>query len=786
MFDSFTDSLILGARDWLWVASVLAALVALMAVWSYFARAKLTVATSLAMLLKLLAVAALAFCLLEPMQRSERPRPGANVMAIVVDNSRSMEIRPPGESRSPVERLRPRLDSKSTWQTRLAQDFDVRRYRFDDRLIAVDSLQELAFDGNNSSLAESLSTLQSRFANRSVAGALLFSDGVATDDLQRILEQSNFTFPVFPVIYDTAQKLQDISVGIPTATVSSFELAPASVEAMIKSQGLAGRDIVVRLVDTAGKTLGRQVLACDSDLFEGRVRFQFQPTEPGLQLVEIRARLSSEDGEDKVVASRVEATVANNIRLLAIDRGGGPYRILYVSGRPNWEFKFIRRALEEDIELQFHGLVRIAKKEPKFSFRDKEVESANPLKAGFSDDEETVEQYDEPVILKIGEGSADALKAGFPSGEEDLFAYHAIMLDDVEASFFTQQQMLLMRKFVADRGGGLIMLGGQEMFLGGNYRDTPLGDVLPVYLRGAEADQDKSQPVRYQLTREGGLEPWLRLRPNQSDEAKRFREMPDFLTWNAVAELKPGASLLAEIATPSGNKPALVAQRFGTGRSLALLVGDFWRWSMRRATLETDDLAQSWRQLARWLTSDVPKRVSVEVTPPSESLQPHRLTITLRDATYKALDNATVKLKVTEPDGDIVDAVAVPDPLKAGVYLADYWSAQDGGYRCSIEASAPDGEALEPIRTGWTAQPSAAEFARIEPNNEILKQLAERSGGELVPIDELDSFVASLPTRKVPITEQRIEPLWHRPWLILFAIGCLCFEWGLRRWKGLP
>ena len=36
--------------------------------------------------------------------------------------------------------------------------------------------------------------------------------------------------------------------------------------------------------------------------------------------------------------------------------GGGPFRILYVSGRPNWEFKFLRRALQEEDELDLVGL----------------------------------------------------------------------------------------------------------------------------------------------------------------------------------------------------------------------------------------------------------------------------------------------------------------------------------------------------------------------------------------------------------------------------------------------
>ncbi|MCA9131628.1 MAG: hypothetical protein KDA45_00665 [Planctomycetales bacterium] len=757
-----------------------------LAAWSYSARSSLSGLRLWAMLLKTLAVVALGFCLLEPMQRLQRARPGANVVAVLVDNSRSMEIRPAGERQSRVAKLRQPLDSQAAWQSRLAQDFDVRRYAFDDRLRAVEELEDLDFGGSNSALAEAISTLQSRFSGRHVAGLFLFTDGLATDDVQALLQQGNFPFPLFPVVSESEAELRDVSLRDASVRVSSFELAPASVEATVAAQGLANRSLSVRLLDTEGKTLDRQTIECDSDLFERRVRFQFQPRERGYQTVVLRAMLESEDVDQGEPVSRLEVTTANNSRLLAVDRGGGPYRILYVSGRPNWEFKFIRRALEEDIELVFHGLLRIAKKEPKFSFRDQLVEDTNPLLAGFSEDEETVEQHDEPVLIRVGEGSAEALKAGFPSGQEELFSYHALILDDVEAGFFSQQQMLLMREFVASRGGGLLMLGGQESFVGGGYRDTPLGDVLPVYLRPQRDAIDKQSTVRYRLTREGALEPWLRLRPQQSEELQRFAEMPDFLTWNPVSDIKPGASLLAEIDTTAGPQPGLVAQRFGKGRTLSLLLGDLWRWSMRRENQSSDDLGQNWRQIARWLTSDVPRRVEVRVAPPKATSQPHRLTVVLRDAAFQPLDNATVRLSVTEPDGGQVQAVAAPDANRPGVYVANYWSATDGGYLCELKATAPDGAALDTVFTGWTAQPSAAEFARIQPDMPTLQRLAEKSGGELVPLDQLDSFAASLPSRNVPVTEIRIEPLWHRPWFILFAIGCLCLEWGLRRWKGLP
>jgi uncharacterized membrane protein len=780
-----SDSIVLGARDWLVVAVVLACAVILLSMWSYAARSQLSGLRLLAVLLKTLAVAALAFCLLEPMRRSERPRPGANMMAVIVDNSQSMQMRAPGQSQSRVERLRTKLGATTAWQARLAQDFEVRRYAFDDRTRAVEDLSKLKFDGKNSSLVDALQTLKTRFSNRPVAGAILFTDGLATDqkDAQAIIDE--FPFPIYPVLDEAQTGLQDIAIGETSIAMSSFELAPVTIEATLTALGMAGKDIKVRLFDAEGKSIQDQQFACDVAEFEQRIRFQFQPSAAGIQFVTLRAMLTSEDRTELAAESRVEVTTVNNSCLLAVDRGGGPFRILYVAGRPNWEFKFIRRALEEDLEIKLLGLIRIAPKEPKFSFRDQGVDTTNPLLAGFSDDAETAEKYDEPVLKPFGLEAGEEL-ATFPVTAEDLFKYHAIILDDVEAAFFTQQQMLLLREFVATRGGGLMMLGGQESFMGGGYRDTPLGDVLPVYLRGREDSEAKDQIARYRLTREGSLEPWLRLRANQSDEQVRVGEMPDFLNWNTVTSAKPGAAVLAEIATGEDQRPGLVTQRFGKGKSLALLVGDFWRWSMRRAAEDTDDLAQSWRQIARWLTNDVPKRVQIDVTPPEAALQPHRIVVTIRDEAYRPLDNATVRLTITGPDDKSVEATAEPDPLRSGLYTSEYWSLQDGSYRCAAAITTADGESLETRLTGWTAQPSTAEFARIDADEKFLKELAEKSGGEVISTQDLEQFADSLPARKVPITEVKIEPLWHRPWLVLFAIGCLCFEWGLRRWKGLP
>jgi hypothetical protein len=66
-----------------------------------------------------------------------------------------------------------------------------------------------------------------------------------------------------------------------------------------------------------------------------------------------------------------------------------------------------------------------------------------------------------------------------------------------------------------------------------------------------------------------------------------------------------------------------------------------------------------------------------------------------------------------------------------------------------------------------------------------LELVARKTGGELVEPGRLERFVSELATRRAPVTEQWLRPLWHTPAMFLFALGCFVAEWGLRRWKGL-
>jgi hypothetical protein len=306
-------------------------------------------------------------------------------------------------------------------------------------------------------------------------------------------------------------------------------------------------------------------------------------------------------------------------------------------------------------------------------------------------------------------------------------------------------------------------------------------------------DQDESKTIRGEreyrlaLTREGWLQPWVRLRQTEPEERSRLSSMSTFRLLTPIKSIKPAATILAEVIDEAAEAhPALVAQRFGRGRSAALLIGDFWRWNLHRPSDLESDLEKAWRQTVRWLVADVPRRVEVDVRPQDDSeIGEVTLDVRVRDAEYLPLENAQLSVDVMTPDGKSLSLDAEPVDSEAGAYRASHVPRLPGSYRAMIAVKDPDGSPVGQREAGWVAQPAADEFKTLEPNRALLEEIASKTGGEVVAVEGLDQFVASLPTREAPITEPWIRPAWHHPVFYAAILGCLIGEWGLRRWNGM-
>jgi hypothetical protein len=297
------------------------------------------------------------------------------------------------------------------------------------------------------------------------------------------------------------------------------------------------------------------------------------------------------------------------------------------------------------------------------------------------------------------------------------------------------------------------------------------------------------------LTPEGLLQSWARLRDTEADEKARLQTMAPFQILNRIREVKPGASVVAKVRDSDGKSyPELVVQRFGRGRTAALTVGDVWRWGLHDAAAH-HDMDKAWRQLVRWLVNDVPNRVdlAVEAQPnsPSGSVT---LQVRVRDPKFQPLDDANVSLTVQPvmletaagPETNSIRLTVEPSSSEPGLYQTTYFPRATGGYQATAWVTNSAGVEVGHATAGWSVDLAAEEFRSLAPNITLLEDLARRTGGEMVPATGLDHFARNLPRRHAPVMEAWTYPLWHTPVMLGFALTCLVAEWGLRRWKGMP
>jgi hypothetical protein len=334
-----------------------------------------------------------------------------------------------------------------------------------------------------------------------------------------------------------------------------------------------------------------------------------------------------------------------------------------------------------------------------------------------------------------------------------------------------------------------------ETFQEGKYLRTPIGDMLPVYLDRDERAAEETGPLHLQLAREGWLQAWARLRDNEADERARLDGMPAFGILNRVRGLKPGASVIATVRDEKGAElPALAVQRFGRGRSAALMVGDVWRWGMHDAASHAD-MDKAWRQLVRWLVADVPNRVQCTVeTLAADANGAVQLQVRVRDEKFLPVDDANVTIEVepvvfegtTGAAGAAIRLEAEPGLSEPGLYQAIYVPRQTGGFKAVASVKNNAGADLGRAEAGWSTDLAAEEFRSLTPNFALLEDIARKTGGQVIAAEELKKFARKLPQLRAPVMETWAYPAWHTPLMFGFALACLLAEWWLRRWKGMP
>src|SRR5438067_4712387 len=304
-----------------------------------------------------------------------------------------------------------------------------------------------------------------------------------------------------------------------------------------------------------------------------------------------------------IPADEAEPVVENNSRSVLVAPAGRKRRVLVIEGAPGFEHSFMKRAFMRDPSLEVDSVVRKGKN---------------------ADGQDT-------FFVQAGGGRATALMTGFPARREDLYAYDAIVIANVEADAFTRAQLSLATDFVSERGGGLLVLGGRS-FNARGLMGTPLEDALPAELndrRGgimrASAGGPRNEPVdartpaaspdatlhnKMIVTPEGENHPIMRIAGTREDSLKQWSALPALAASAPLGGARPGATVLAVTQAPGGAVfPVVAVQRYGQGRSMVFAGEASWRWKMM---LSSTDRSHEffWRQTARWLARPSPDPVT--------------------------------------------------------------------------------------------------------------------------------------------------------------------------------
>ena len=673
--------------------------------------------------------------------------PRENMLAFLVDNSRSMGIQ---DGQAP--RGQPLVDllaADSSFVEALKDRFFLRPYRFDASSESARLPYTLSWSGDQTDISGGIRRILKETRNLPLAGIVLFSDGADNSfkSLRNVMAELNSRqVPVYSVGLGPEQIENDVElVQVSTAR----ELIPDSIataRVTLRHHGFGGTR--GRLEVREGNSLVQsQEVYFSPDAETITTELKISPRTEGIKIYQFR--LQPLEGEH---------ISQNNTRSTMVEVRDSRPRILYVEGHPRWEYKFIRRAVMPDKNLWLETLLRTAIN--KFYRQGIEEEST--------------------------------LASGFPSDREELFQYKGIIFGSVESSFFTYDQMEMVRDFVSKRGGGFLMLGGSSSYASGKYQNSPIETILPVWLQKAGAD---GEPYArggglFTPTDHGDRHPALSLPSSDGGKGKQWKEMPTLSDWNLVSGLKPGTTVLARLGASTGsseNAPLLTFHRFGRGHSVSLLTGSSWRWQMGS---DSKDLGHEtfWRQMLRWLVSSVKNQVSVQTDRDNyvrnEVIQ---IRAEVNDKTFNRINDALVEASVITPSGSTEVLPLRWSARQDGIYEGQWQAFEDGVYEVRVQAAqtgADSDQDYGQARAAFLVGTASREYFNSAQKVDFLQRLARESGGRYYDLDTVANLPEEIVYTQHHSSVVEILDLWDMPFNFLLLLGLLGAEWICRKKYG--
>jgi hypothetical protein len=394
----------------------------------------------------------------------------------------------------------------------------------------------------------------------------------------------------------------------------------------------------------------------------------------------------------------------------------------------------------------------------------------------------------------------------FPAAREAMFDYDCIVAFDPDWQALKANQVELLESWVAEQGGGLIVVAGPVnagKAVSGWTQDPamqPIRNLYPVEfprrLSSSDNLSNSSEDVLpLDFTREGQDADFLWLADSASASRQAWASFPGVYSFLPLRGVKPGATLYARLNdTRLGESvehpPYFAGQFYGSGSVFYLGSGEVWR--MR--AVDENYFAQFYTKLIRHVSQGRLLRGSrrgVLLVGQDRYLLGNSVEVRaqLTDARLEPLGAPSVALQVIAPEGGVQTLALRPDPSRQGTFVGQFPALQEGSYR--LELPVPESENERLTRR---VQVKVPELERENPqrNDALLGSIARNSGpggrsyigmnsifgGDHPLVKELKDRTMTVIQPESP--DPKSEEGWLK-WMMLALCGLLCFEWLIRR-----
>ena len=701
-----------------------------------------------------------------PQAELPRDRVEPDRVIVLVDRSRSMEIEDAtldDDSRVSRESQLDRVlgDASNTFRT-LSDARDVKWYGFHEGAFALPtsddglSAEERAAanttefnvvvgdpTGEQTDIGRAISQVIARAGARQISGVLILSDGRSTRpvDPGLVRRLRSEAVPVYATPLGAADPIGDLAVGRVDAPRRAFvhDKVPVRIGIDRFGAGVSSIGGTVRLIDdTTGEELDSMRL---EDAIDDVATLVAEPEVVG-------------DATWSVVVEPDEADLVprNNRLQIAIELVDRPMRVLFVEGYPRWEYRYLKNLL----------------------VREKSIESSVML---LSADRDFAQEGNAPITR-------------LPRTAEEFEDFDVIVLGDLPASFFSPDQLDLIRDHVAERGAGLLWIAG-ERETPGSYADTVLADLLP--LSGGLNLPAFDGPVNMEPTLLADRLGVLQLesasgRPGwpQSLRDKSYRWSQLWYAQRIDPErLKPTAEVLATTVAQSGEAmyPLVMSMRYGAGQSIYVATDEIWRWRYGRGERFVE---QFWIQMIRLLgrasLATAGDRGVLTIDPRrSEIGAPVRVRMELLDATLVDERRPSIGAVIVDGSGRVVGRLElIPESAGSERYATTWIPDRAGPYTVRLDEPELMDAGLE-LSADVEVLARADELQRPETDHEALRSLASETGGAIITPAALAAGDFTLPNRSITTENPLREPIWDAPIVFVVILLLLTLEWVGRR-----